>query len=68
MTNYDRIMNMSVEEIAEYIDKYDDRLGGKICCLHCEKTTGNKYRCPYSEGVRSEKCIECVKEWLLSEV
>lgn len=68
MTNYDRIKNMSVDEIAKHIDTHDDKLGGEICCRHCEKTTGKKYRCPYDEEERDGKCIECIKEWLLSEV
>ena len=67
-TNYDRIRNMSVEEMAKYIDDYDDRLGGEICCWYCEKTTGKKYRCPYGEEERDSKCIECIIEWLNSEV
>ena len=67
-TNYDRIKNMSVEEMAKRIDTYDDKLGGIICMWHCEKTTGNKYKCPYNEEERNKKCIECVIEWLESEV
>ena len=67
-TNYDRIRNMSVEEMAKYIDTNDDKLGGEICCWYCEKTTGKKYRCPYGEEERDSKCIECIIEWLNSEV
>ena len=67
-TNYDRIRNMSIEEMAKHIDSYDDKLGGKICCWYCEKTTGSKYRCPYAEEERDTHCIDCVKEWLSSEV
>ena len=30
-TNYDRIKNASIEEMAEYIYSYDDELADKIC-------------------------------------
>ena len=64
----DRIRNMSVDEIAKFIDTHDIGVGEKICYWYCEKTTGNKYKCPYNEKERDTKCIECVKQWLLSEV
>lgn len=67
-TNYDRIRNISIEEIAKYIDTHDDELGGKICYWYCEKTTGSKHKCPYNEKDRDLHCIDCIKEWLLSEV
>ena len=68
MTNYDRIKAMSVEEMAKFIDTHNDDLGGKICFWYCEKTTGSKYKCPYNEEERDKRCIECVKQWLKSEV
>ena len=54
MTNYERIKNMSVEEMAEHL------LGGQTYCpylsflamKHCEV----------------EDCYECIKQYLESEV
>ena len=66
-TNYNRIRNMSVEELAKFIDEYG-LFSADICYSHCEKTTGNKYKCPYDEKNRDEHCIDCVIEWLNSEV
>lgn len=60
-TNYDRIKNASIEEVAEYIYLHDDELNDKIC------KSAHKV-CPYGEGVTPEQCQECVKKWLLSEV
>ena len=52
MTNYERIKQMSVEEMAEYFCKYG---GLPLCPLnapHC----------------RSNECPKCFKKWLESEV
>lgn len=66
MTNYERIKNKSIEEIAKYIDESCDNLGGEICKSTCERMTGSKYKCPYGAG--NERCVECIVEWLNSEV
>ena len=51
ITNYDRIRNMSVDEMASYFC-----IGGlPICPLHAP-------RC------KDDKCPECFKKWLESEV
>ena len=51
VTNYDRIRNMSVEEMASYFC-----IGGlPICPLHAPHCKDNK-------------CPECFKKWLESEV
>lgn len=68
ITQFDRIKAMSVEELARVIDKYDLGISSKICFEKCEKMTGDKYHCSYPEEERESKCIDCVKEWLESEV
>lgn len=52
-TNYDRIKNMSVEEMAENL------MGGNTFCPYKVFTT-IKF-CPNSN------CDECIKNWLKSE-
>lgn len=60
-TNYNLIRNKSVEELAECIYSHDDELNDKIC-----KTMHNE--CPFGEAVEPKNCINCVKQWLESEV
>ena len=51
MTNYERIKQMSVEEMASYFC-----IGGlPICPLH-------------TPHCKDDKCSECFKQWLESEV
>ena len=63
-TQYDRIRNMSVEGMAEFLYSAPD----KVCFDNCKRDTGNKYSCKFGEGVPTEKCIRCMKEYLESEV
>ncbi len=59
-TNYDKIKNMSVHQMAEYLYTHDDSLNDKICkSAHKE--------CPFGDNVESKNCIECVRQWLESE-
>ena len=51
-TNYDRIRNMSVEELADFILDYDTIGGCPLPEINCMART----------------CIECIKKWLESEV
>ena len=55
-TNYDRIRNMSVEEMAEFIDKVE-RCKGKAF-----------HNCDDSECYDCAGCVYDTKEWLESEV
>ena len=56
MTNYERIKSMSVEEMAEFIEKMTEHL--EICT-----------RCPaYKMCDTHIKCGENIKQWLLQEV
>ena len=59
-TNYDRIRNMSIDELAEYIYNRDDELSGEICRHYMP--------CPYGEDCKPENCKDCIKKWLQSEV
>lgn len=51
-TNYDRIRYMSVEELANLLDTFDNELPP-----YCR----NRYTC-------EEECMNCAKQWLESEV
>ena len=56
MTNYDRIKSMSVEEMAEFIERMTEYL--EICTV-----------CPaYKMCDTHIKCGENIKQWLLQEV
>ncbi len=60
-TNYYRIRNMSVEELADYIYNHDDMLNDTICkTMHAT--------CPFGDNVEPENCKTCIKQWLESEV
>ena len=51
-TNYDRIRNMSVEELADFILNYDTIGECPLPNIKCMEKT----------------CFECIKKWLESEV
>ena len=56
MTNYEKIKNMSVEEMAKIIERSAD------CEKYCVYTKhGN------CDGTSSTGCIDGVKQWLESE-
>lgn len=54
MTNYERIRNMSVEEMAELFAE-------KMCIC----PDGNPL---YNDDCINDKCEKCLKKWLESEV
>ncbi len=62
-TNFDRIKAMSVDELAEFLQ----RGGDHICFDTCEKATGNKFQCKY-ESLTEKNCVQCMVEWLEAEV
>lgn len=65
MRNYERIKNMSVEEMAELLDK---TLSGD-CCYPCKMK--NVYKCGYfllDSDSRCQLCVKNIKLWLESEV
>ena len=61
MTNYERIKNMSVEEMAKWI------LGG-ISCDPCDYCLHNDYACEMEYGCDNVNDEDTLKEWLESEV
>ena len=63
MNNYERIKNMSVEEMAKALMHIND----EICFQACLNATGNKFECPIKGEVELEDCQKCFKKWLLSE-
>ena len=58
MTNYERIKNMSVEEMSEVLEKTVHNKIQFACMICCNNTckVGNKM-----------KCIAKIKQWLESE-
>lgn len=60
----DKIRNMSIDELAEFMYSAPD----KICFENCTKETRNKYSCKFGENVDSSNCIKCMKQYLESEV
>ena len=56
MTNYDRIKSMSVEEMAEFIERKTEDLE---ICTHCPA---------YKMCDTHIKCGENIKQWLEQEV
>ena len=63
MKNYERIKNMSVEEMAEVLYRAND----DICFHNCTQDTGNKFECSLGDNLKPEHCLSCMKRWLLSE-
>ena len=55
-TNYDRIRNMSVEELAEFMQKC-----GWDFPPYCDYQKATR-------GICNQNCKECAKQWLESEV
>lgn len=67
MTNYERIRNMSIEEMAEAMNKSaDDGLYNLSCQKYCAYTT-NK-RCNKFNNDGRGGCTDGIKQWLESEV
>lgn len=63
-SNYNRIRNMTVEEMAETLKNID-----VVCFENCKKETGNMFKCPYGEDVDTDaQCKQCYIKWLESEV
>ena len=60
----DRIRNMNVDELANLMYGACDN----ICFENCTRDTGSKTSCRFGEELKIENCINCVKQWLLSEV
>lgn len=58
LTNYERIKNMSIEELAKELDKIDD--GGTLVC--------HKYKCRKILGKETLDCVSCYTDWLNEEV
>ena len=63
MTNFERIKEMSVEELANVLYGAND----KICFANCMSATGYKFGCKFGEDVDEQNCKECMKNWLESE-
>ena len=59
MTNFERIKNRTIEQVAKDIYKTDDNLLDEIC--------NQNEPCPFWDNVTSKQCIDCVKKWLAQE-
>lgn len=60
MTNFDRIKNRTVEEVAKHICLHDNSLMDEICNSYID--------CPFDDDVQPSDCKNCVIQWLESEV
>lgn len=62
MNNYEKLvkkfLSMSIDELAKYIYKHDDKQVDAIC---------ESQVCPHGDNVECSDCVNCVKKWLLSE-
>lgn len=69
MTNYERIKNMSVEEMAEWLeDVLSGSISSNLCYLCAKKDIGE---CGYFEKDSESRVTMCVRNrklWLQSEV
>lgn len=63
MNNFEKIKQMGVNEFARVLHDAND----KVCFANCEKNTGNRFQCPHKNPTE-ENCIQCMVEWLESEV
>lgn len=54
MTNYERIISLNIDEMAEFLNKIDDT------CIRCQFCFG-------FEGCATHSCLEGVKAWLMQE-
>ena len=60
MTNYEKFMSKSVDELAKYIYENDHRFLDEVC--------RKSLPCPHGENAEEYNCINCVKVFLESEV
>lgn len=60
MTNYEKFMCKSVDELAEYIYKNDHNFLDEVC--------RKSLPCPHGDNEEEYNCINCVKVFLESEV
>lgn len=58
MNNYERIKNMTIEEMADFLGVWNDRT-----CVNCERCHMASH-CAFPE----EPCCEIALRWLKSEV
>lgn len=66
-TNYERIKNMTLDEMAEYFKEHFDEYGEHFGCFSCINYNTHHYpddcgNCEYLN------CGGDIKQWLLSEV
>lgn len=60
LTNLEKRRSRTLEEEARQIYLYEDGLNGEICKSVYEE-------CPHGDDVEPHHCIECIKNWLVSE-
>ena len=61
MTNFERIKAMTVEEMANFVEEIN-RYGLQMACR------GFLTYCSICDGYKDHRCINCVQDWLESEV
>lgn len=58
-TNYELIKSMSIEEMAEELECFEDTYSRCDFCIHCKKND-----CQVTD---SDDCIDGIKQWLQAE-
>lgn len=72
MTNFEKVKAMSIDELAEFIDKQaTEPIGDDFCSNYCEHREPN-YGCKFEQKHNGPNCayddLELIIEWLDSEV
>jgi hypothetical protein len=70
MTNYEKIKNMSIEEMVKFFTDSDDAKECLICkmCMYCAKTKYKDGRFQFVQCCDEEiECEKGIKEWLQAD-
>lgn len=60
-TNFEKIKNMTVKEMAEELECFEDTYSRCDFCIHYKN-----FNCT-SEGLDGDDCVDGIKQWLQSE-
>ena len=64
VTEFDRVKNMDIEQLAEFMYQANDN----ICFENCIRNTGDKFSCKHGENVDVANCLNCMKKYLMQKV
>ena len=65
MNNFKRIKNMTVDEMAEFIDELSN--SGEYTCSYCKFYNDYLEQDDDSDLQCNHTCVEGIKQWLLEE-